>query len=504
MLTKTQLQLSPQADERNIVQGDNYRFTLLTDRMIRMEYSASGTFEDRATRMAINRAFPPVDYQVIDEDSQLEIITTYLHITYDKGPFTKTGLQVRMTGNPWLRKLETWYYGDNELLGEMNLGGTASTLDRASGRFYYKDDYDPDNVMGVPGEEVPIGMGLMNKMGFSFIDDSASLILLEDGSVRPPMKDHIDNYFLCYGRDYLGCLKDFYRLSGKTPLLPRFVLGNWWSRYHKYTQEEYLALMKRFDQEKLPFAVSVFDMDWHITDVEPKYGKGWTGYTWNEKLFPDHRKMLDELHDMGKHVSLNLHPADGVRAFEKAYPEMAKAMGIDPATEQPVDFDVTDDKFWEAYFRCLHHPLEAEGVDFWWLDWQQGSNSRDAAYDPLWMLNHYHYLDSARDGRRPLVFSRYAGLGSHRYPAGFSGSCSPLPPCGPCCVCPGCGPPMGPSLSSAKAATAVISMAMVKIIANIFFMGKASFDRLYFVHCVRRGGECARFPVRQCHDNPHS
>jgi alpha-glucosidase (family GH31 glycosyl hydrolase) len=46
--------------------------------------------------------------------------------------------------------------------------------------------------------------------------------------------------------------------------------------------------------------------------------------------------------------------------------------------------------------------------------------------DPLWLLNHFHFLDSARptpDGtaKRPLTFSRYAGVGSHRYPIGFSG-----------------------------------------------------------------------------------
>ena len=41
--------------------------------------------------------------------------------------------------------------------------------------------------------------------------------------------------------------------------------------------------------------------------------------------------------------------------------------------------------------------------------------------DPLWMLNHFHFLDNARDGKRPMTFSRYAGPGSHRYPVGFSG-----------------------------------------------------------------------------------
>ncbi len=60
-------------------------------------------------------------------------------------------------------------------------------------------------------------------------------------------------------------------------------------------------------------------------------------------------------------------------------------------------------------------------MDFWWIDWQQGTNSRIEGLDPLWMLNHYHFLDSGRDGKRPMTFSRYAGPGSHRYPVGFSG-----------------------------------------------------------------------------------
>ena len=44
-----------------------------------------------------------------------------------------------------------------------------------------------------------------------------------------------------------------------------------------------------------------------------------------------------------------------------------------------------------------------------------------AGLDPLWALNHYHYLDNGRDGKHALIMSRYAGIGSHRYPMGFSG-----------------------------------------------------------------------------------
>ena len=65
--------------------------------------------------------------------------------------------------------------------------------------------------------------------------------------------------------------------------------------------------------------------------------------------------------------------------------------------------------------------LEKEGVDFWWIDWQQGTKTKIPGLDPLWALNHYHTLDSAKNGSRPLTLSRYSGLGSHRFPLGFSG-----------------------------------------------------------------------------------
>ena len=105
---------------------------------------------------------------------------------------------------------------------------------------------------------------------------------------------------------------------------------------------------------------------------------------------------MAELHERGLAVSLNVHPADGIRAHEDAYPQVAERMGIDPATKLPVNFDPTDPEFLEAYLEEVHHPLEDDGVDFWWLDWQQGVVTKIPGLDPLWLLNHFHYLDSAR------------------------------------------------------------------------------------------------------------
>lgn len=391
---------SPQAFEEQSVRGTHYRFTVLTSRMIRCEYSEDGQFVDERTQMVMNRQLDHTPFEVRDSDVELQIETDMLCLIYDKKVFSQDGLRVRMKGNPYTG-YAVWYYGTQ---GDA-LPGTARTLDGADG-------------------EILLEPGVVSKNGYSFIDDSDSFLLDEEGWVKPAKKNHSDIYFLAYGREYIECLRDYYRLTGDTPLLARFTLGNWWSRYYEYTQEEYLALMDRFDAERLPFSVSVIDMDWHLVDIPEKYGKGWTGYTWNKELFPDHRAFLKELHDRGKRVTLNVHPADGIRAYEDKYPAAAAGMGVDVQKEEPVEFDIANRKFLETYFECVHHPMEEEGVDFWWVDWQQGSRSGTAGLDPLWMLNHYHFLDSMRagmGGKRPLTFSRYAGLGSHRYPIGFSG-----------------------------------------------------------------------------------
>ncbi len=397
MLDHLKFSAEPYANPEAVIQGDCYRFTILTPELIRMEYSEQGSFEDRATQTVLNRHFAVPKFQLIEHGNGLELITDRLHLIYNLQPFSRHGLSVRVRNDSG-HLMSVWNYGETG----HDLGGTARTLDNADGA-------------------IPLEHGLLSRSGYTVVDDSHSLLLEEDGRVEPRAQEGLDLYFFGYGHDYLNCLKDFYQLCGRTPLLPRYALGNWWSRYYRYSEEEYKVLMERFEQEHIPFSVAVMDMDWHLVDIDPQYGSGWTGYTWNKELFPDPQGFLAWLHDKGLHVTLNVHPADGVRAFEEPYLAIAAEMDLDPAKGDVVEFDITDPKFLRAYFKFLHHPLEEEGVDFWWIDWQQGGVTKTPGLDPLWMLNHYHYLDSGRRGKRRLTFSRYAGLGSHRYPVGFSG-----------------------------------------------------------------------------------
>lgn len=393
--------VSPVAQPEAIVRAGPARFTVLLPGVVRLEYDPQEQFVDRASQVFWYRRQPVPPFTVSEEGDWLEITTGILQLRYQKGePFAAESLEITLLADGTI-----WKYGAED---QANLKGTTRTLDAVSGA-------------------TPLEPGLLSRSGWTVVDDSFSLLFNEDGWLEPrPAHGALDLYFFAYpdpggiGADYQQALDDYLRLAGAVPLIPRWALGNWWSRYWAYSQEELTALMQEFREHEAPLSVCIVDMDWHITETG-NTSTGWTGYTWNRDLFPDPEGFIRWLHEQGLRTALNLHPAEGIHPHEAAYPKMARHVGIDPESGEPVAFDLADPHFAEGYFRLLHHTLEEQGVDFWWLDWQQGTLSSLPYLDPLWWLNHLHFYDRTRNGRRGFIFSRWGGLGNHRYPIGFSG-----------------------------------------------------------------------------------
>lgn len=391
------LNFKPVAAAGAVIQAGHARFTVLADRLIRLEYHPGARFEDRASQAFWFRAQPVPDFHGRVTADTVEIETAYLHLRYHPTAgegFTRETLSITLKSNGVI-----WRPGDPP---SDNLLGTTRTLDFVNGY-------------------TPLEPGLMSRAGWSVLDDSATLVFNDACWIEPRTPGGTDWYFFGYGHDYKACLRDYCRISGSMPLIPRWILGNWWSRYWAYTQDELVQLINDFEAYELPFSVCIVDMDWHLTETG-NASTGWTGYTWNRALFPDPDGLIRFLHDKGLKTALNLHPAEGVHDHEEQYPEMARRTGIDPATKTPVRFRIEDPAFAQAYFEVLHHPYEVMGVDFWWIDWQQGLSCDLPGLDPLWLINHLHFYDLGRNGtRRPFIFSRWGHEGHQRYPIGFSG-----------------------------------------------------------------------------------
>ena len=416
----------PVADQKAVVTLGNARFTVLTPELIRMEWAADGKFEDHASFVFLNRRLPVPKFEkeLTGNGQLLTIKTNALALTYTPsadGRFTPEDLSIELTVDG---KQVVWNPG---LADPDNLHGTTRTLDGALG----------DKT------KEPIGEGLVSRSGWALVDDStrplfdsADFRFLE-GEKSPwpwvmerPAGERQDWYFFGYGHDYRKALGDYVRVAGRIPLPPRFAFGAWWSRYWDYSDQEIDEIVRGFHENDTPLDVFVIDMGWHISreqlqaagEVDQSHeGLGWTGYSWNKLLFPDPAQFLAKLHANGLKTSLNLHPASGIQPWEDHYPEVARAMGIDPATKQYVPFDITDKHWATNYMNLILHPLEKQGIDFWWLDWQQESTTKMAGVNPTWWLNYVHFTDQQREGKRPLLFHRWGGLGNHRYQIGFSG-----------------------------------------------------------------------------------
>jgi alpha-glucosidase len=419
---------NPVADPKAIVVLGHARFTVLTPQLIRMEWAADGKFEDHASFVFLNRRLPVPKFETTatkgGTNQLLSINTSALKLSYspsDDGRFTPENLSIALTvdGKPVI-----WHPG---LEDPENLQGTTRTLDGARG----------DKT------KEPIEPGLISRSGWALVDDStrplfdsADFRFLQGEkspwpwAIERPAGDRQDWYFFGYGHDYRQALGDFVKVAGRIPLPPRFAFGAWWSRYWDYTDQELDELVRGFHEDNVPLDVLVIDMGWHISKEQleaagevdqSNHGLGWTGYTWNNVLFPDPDDFLKKIHEEGLKATLNMHPASGVQPWEKAYPAMAKAMGIDPATRKYVPFDIADKKYATNYMDLLHHPLEKQGIDFWWLDWQQEQHTSMPGVMPTWWLNYVHFTDQQREGKRPLLFHRWGGLGNHRYQIGFSG-----------------------------------------------------------------------------------
>ena len=414
----------PKASPKAVVQDGCARFTVLRPEMIRIEYSPKGVFEDNATFTVVNRQLPVPKYSKTDDGKYMTITTDALSLRYRKGsnplaePASPANLSITMSvnGNPVV-----WYPGLKDL---QNLKGTYRTLDGNNG-----DDYRSRLEDGLISRS---GWAVINDSpSFERADGSRSLALVPDSggidwAAPRADADALDLYFLGYGHNYKKALYDFTLIAGKIPLPPDYVLGYWYSKYDNYSADDFRNIVKSMRDNDINADVLILDMDWHWNGEQEVSGGrgGWTGWSWNTNLIPDPEGLLADIHKGGLRAALNLHPADGVAAHEDQYKAVAEAMGLDAGSAETIPWMLEDRKFAKAFFDHIIRPLEKQGVDFWWLDWQQHlTNPRLAGLGETMWCNHVFFNDMKknRPDRRPVIFHRWGGLGSHRYQIGFSG-----------------------------------------------------------------------------------
>ena len=385
-------------DEKAVVRGNNYRISVITERVVRLEFSETGQFNDFPTQMIQKRNIGTADFSIRQDENLLEITTKYFCLTYIKGqPFYGTkvdpmkNLKITLLSKERDR-CKDWYLGHTEV---RNMYGNMVGVDVNIPQSFQKGIYSLD--------------------GFASLDDSFSKMIAEDGTLMNALPNHLDVYVFMYDRDFKHALFDYFKMTGTPDLIPRYALGNWWSRNISYDEQSIMNLVRRFEKKKIPLSVVVLDHDWHFRDIGDAKGLK-TGFTFNPEMFPNPQNTIYELHRRGIRLGLCVNPMNGIYPHEQYYKQASEYLQI--TTPTIIRFDPLNPKLLDVLFKMFLHPLEALGVDFFW-------NDTDGQTDlvKLWALNHYMYLDSGRNSnKRPLILARNGIFAPHRYPVLYGGS----------------------------------------------------------------------------------
>ncbi len=387
------------------------RFVVLSPTLIRLEYAADQSFEQRQTLTAVNRAMPgaKVRTKVVDGVRVVRTRRMLLRYRVGSGPFDASNLSLTLRGS--LRRTVVPSFPE------------VATIEKKKPPLTQPPKIDPDPAArtegnlggwfrGLDGQPGPVRMhdGILSRAGWYLLNDSTSPLLTQGGWFEPrPEREgaYQDGYLFGYGHDYERGLLDFRLLTGPAPLLPRRAFGNWFSRFSFYSADDYHRLVAAFREHRVPLDVLIIDTDF-------KSPRRWNGWQWSPEFGPDPAGFMRWAHSKGLDVGLNVHPS--ISTEDPGYAAADKAAGglDDDGGRCAVRFDEPDAKcgVWDwarpdhagSYF-SLHEPFESDGVDFWWLDW--AGDTSDASAPGLtpdtWINSLYARRSRARGERWPAL-----------------------------------------------------------------------------------------------------
>ena len=367
------------ANPECIFKGNKYRITVLTERLVRLEYNENGIFNDYPTEVVWYRNFSKPNFKVTDSAGIISIKTKYFELFYKKEkPFN--GGKLTPMANLKINLLNSdkvWYYGHPEI---RNYGAFSHSLD--------------DNKLQ---------KGLFSLDGFVTIDDSKTLLILENGSFQRRNSNGIDIYVFLYNKDFYNCLNDYFEITGRPSMIPRYAFGNWWCKSDYYNDFELIKIANKFKEKEIP--ISVFMLDHWQTDNNFEF----------DNNFKNPVGVLNFFNSKKIKLGLTLSDFDTFKLNTNIYNKIKPYLAQDVNGNIP--FNLFDARTIDAYLKLIIHPLKELNFDFYFInDFKKNNKERN------FLLKHYLYFDKYKQlNNRPLICSFNSFNAPHRYPILYTG-----------------------------------------------------------------------------------
>jgi oligosaccharide 4-alpha-D-glucosyltransferase len=239
-------------------------------------------------------------------------------------------------------------------------------------------------------------------------------------------------YQVIIGNGWADLISNYTALTGKQPLLPRWVLGNFSSRFGYHSQEEVENTIRKFEQNNIPVDAIILDLYWFGKEVKGTMGN----LEWDKDRFPDPEKMISGLNAKGIKTILITEPFI-LTTSSKWQETVDKKVLATNKTGKPATWDfyfgntgVVDifkpegkDWFWNVYKRLIN-----QGVGGMWGDlgepevFPSKAITAGGKADEVHNIYGHNWAKLIADGykkdfpnQRPFILMRAGYSGSQRF-----------------------------------------------------------------------------------------
>lgn len=272
-----------------------------------------------------------------------------------------------------------------------------------------------------------------SSLGYGFLWNMPSTGLVELGNNRTRWRSDCAkgmDYVVIAGNPKEACSR-LTDLTGHAPKIPEWALGFWQSKLRYETQDQLLAVARKYKELGVPVSVIVVDY-FHWTEQGD--------YKFDPAYWPDPKKMADELHEMGIRLMVSMWPTINEKSENYGYmADRNMLLRTASGSNRVFDFygpqaeiDATNPETRKYVWNRLKENYIDNGVDLLWFD-EAEPEVHPEQFDNLIMyagrgdeaglIYPYYYAQLAYDGMKEIgrddiiTLTRAAYTGAQRFGA---------------------------------------------------------------------------------------
>ncbi len=225
------------------------------------------------------------------------------------------------------------------------------------------------------GQKTPVRLEWEPDGGVSYLGLRVAPLQAEGEQERLAFASEFEpqlDFWFIGGGSHDAVIRGYRQLTGKAPVMPKWVLGFWQSRERYSTQDELVGTLREFRERGIPVDNIVQDWQYWLDDQ-------WGSHEFDPARYPDPEQMLDDVHAMHGRFMISVWPKFYTNTDH--YKEL-KAAGFaytHAEEDSLVDWLGHRQSFYDAYaaggrkmfWRQMDETLYSRygrKIDAWWMD----------------------------------------------------------------------------------------------------------------------------------------